>query len=268
MDRASSELRTGMQGEFSPASNRRREHDGIAWSRYELKYLIGEAQAAAIAAYIRPILRLDTHRIDGTYPLVSLYLDCPDFRLCRESLEGIKSRFKLRIRSYSDHPDSPCYFEIKRRINQVIVKSRASVSKEAVESLLDGTARPAPADEQEGRNLAQFLYYQRRLNAGAVIRVRYERQAFESPLSDHVRVTFDRQVSYKATRTSDLFLNGTGWQRLDERAVVLEIKFSGRYPTWVSRLVQTFGLERSSMSKYARSALAMQSSRASRRAIV
>ncbi len=225
----------------------------IAWSRYELKYLITEAQAAAVAAYIRPIMRQDSHNAGGVYPLVSLYLDSPDLRLCRESLEGIKNRFKLRIRCYSDHPDSPCYFEIKRRINQVIVKSRASVPKNAVESLLAGTTRPALADAEEHRSLNQFLYYRRFLNAGPAAYVRYLRQAFETRLNDTVRVTFDRQLNCKTPVATVPCLNGTGWQRLSETRVVLEIKFTDRYPTWLSRLVQTFGLERCSMSKYARS---------------
>ena len=182
-------------------------------SRHELKYVITEAQAVAIAERVRPFMRPDRHSRTGWYPLVSLYLDSPDLRLCRESLEGVKNRFKLRIRSYSDEADAPCFFEIKRRINQVIVKSRAVVPRGIVASLLAHETRPSSVDADTCRNLEQFLYYQQWVCADPVIRVRYVRQAFESRFDDDVRVTFDRHLSLNITPTPELGLNGSGWQR-------------------------------------------------------
>jgi hypothetical protein len=221
-------------------------------SRYELKYLVTEAQAVAIAEHIRPFMRPDRHSTTGDYPLCSLYLDSDDLRLCRESLEGIKNRYKLRIRTYSDEADAPCFFEIKRRVNQVIVKSRARVSRRLVGPLLSHALRPSATGCDEYRNLGQFLYYRQEIAAGPVVRVRYVRQAFESRVDDDVRVTFDRQLSLNITRYPELGLNGSGWQRLPERGVVLEVKFTRGYPAWIGRLVREFGLKTQSMSKYAR----------------
>ena len=221
-------------------------------SRHELKYLVTEAQAVAIAERIRPFMLPDRHSTTGAYSIVSLYLDSDDLRLCRESLEGIKNRFKLRIRSYSDDPDAPCYFEIKRRVNQVIVKSRARVPRGLAGPLLADAARPSVVGSDEYKNLTQFLYYRQQIHARPVVRVRYFRQAFESRFADDVRVTIDRQLSLKITRTLELGRDGSGWQRWPERGVVLEIKFTHGYPTWVSRLVQQFGLQPQSMSKYVR----------------
>ena len=39
-------------------------------SRHELKYLVSEAQAMAIAEHIRPFMRPDHHSATGEYPLV------------------------------------------------------------------------------------------------------------------------------------------------------------------------------------------------------
>jgi hypothetical protein len=222
-------------------------------SRHELKYLVPEAQAVAIAEWIRPFMRPDRHSTTGVYSLVSLYWDSDDLRLCRESVEGVKSRLKLRIRSYSDDPVAPCFFEIKRRVNQVIVKSRARVLRSLAGPLLTDGVRPSALGLGEDKNLTQFLFYRQQINAKPVVRVRYLRQAFESRFADEVRVTFDRQLSLSITRTHELGLNGPGWQRVPERGVVLEIKFTHGYPVWVSRLVQQFGLQAQSMSKYVRS---------------
>ena len=72
------------------------------------------------------------------YLISSLYLDSPDLRLHRRSEYGEKNRFKLRLRSYSDEPDDPVFFEIKRRTDQIIRKERAKVRREHVPRLLHG----------------------------------------------------------------------------------------------------------------------------------
>ncbi|MFH1748907.1 MAG: polyphosphate polymerase domain-containing protein [Planctomycetota bacterium] len=224
--------------------------DKTMWCRHELKYRISEAQAAAIVEYIRPHMHPDVHSADGVYPLVSLYLDSDDLRFCHESLDGVKNRYKLRIRSYRDGPDEPCFFEIKRRINQIIVKSRAQVAQRNMAALLAGTLQPSPSNADERRNLEQFLYYQRLTGAGPVMRVRYLRRAFESKLDDYVRVTFDHELCLNVTYTPTVRLNGDGWHRHPQPGVILEIKFTGRCPMWLSRMVRSFGLQSKSIPKY------------------
>jgi len=220
-------------------------------ARYELKYKISEAQARAVAEYIRSYMRPDHHSA-GEYSLVSVYLDSDNLRLYRDTLLGVKNRIKLRIRSYSGDPDAPCFFEIKRRINRVGVKSRACVPRWAAGPLLAGAVSPSEVGCREQRNLEQFLYYRREINAHPVIRLRYRREAFESRVEDDVRVTFDRQLSFKPVLTPELDHNGCGWHRGLDREVVLEIKFTRGYPMWVSRLVHEFGLKQGSNSKYKR----------------
>lgn len=109
-------------------------------NRFELKYFISESQAAVIKKLIKPYTQPDPYCLNqpgGAYPLASLYLDSPDLRLCRESLEGHKNRFKLRIRRYSDDLSSPSFFEIKRRVDRVIIKSRVKIEdNKNIEKLL------------------------------------------------------------------------------------------------------------------------------------
>jgi len=227
-----------------------RSDDKAMWCRHELKYRVSESQAAAIVEYIRPHMHPDIHSADGVYPLVSLYLDSDDLRFCRESLEGVKNRYKLRIRSYSAGSDKPCFFEIKRRINRTIVKSRARVAPRDMASTLAGTLQPSSSSNDERRNLEQFLFYKRRVGAGPVLRVRYLRRAFESNLGDYVRVTLDRELCLNVTYTPTVGLNGAGWHRDPQPGVILEVKFTGRCPMWLSRMARTFGLQHKSLSKY------------------
>jgi len=226
--------------------------------RFEMKYLISEAQAEGITQFIKPYLQLDRYcklQRGGVYPIVSLYLDSPDLRLCKESMTGQKNRFKLRIRGYTDEPDYPRFFEIKRRLNNIIIKSRARIMDRDVRALLAGLSLP-PQDYTTDENaINQFQLYMKSVNAGPIVLIRYMRQAFEDDSENRVRVTFDRKLCFNVTNKPEVTLDSPGWQRhsLTIGGVILEIKFTARYPAWLSRMVAFFGLRQQSISKYATS---------------
>lgn len=227
--------------------------DRALMRRYEIKYLVSESAAAAITQFISPYTHLDRYcklQADGVYPLVSLYLDSDDMQLFRESMEGKMTRFKLRIRSYTDDLDYPRFVEIKRRNNTIITKSRVRVMPENLRHLLGGMGHRSGTDSLEVEALNQFLLYKNSINATPVVKVRYLRQAFEGRVDNRVRVTFDRDLCFKITSSAEVELNSLGWQRLGVNGVVLEIKFTGLYPPWLSRMARHFGLQRKSLSKY------------------
>jgi hypothetical protein len=232
--------------------------DRMLACRHELKYLVPAATAAALERRVRDVLPPDRYaklQRGGMYPIVSLYLDSPDLRLCLESLTGVKNRFKLRIRSYTDEPEYPRFFEIKRRINRVIMKSRARVMDRDVPVLLAGRSLPPQGYRTDEVALSQFQFYATSIQAGPRILIRYVRQAFENTSENRVRVTFDRELCYKVTEDDAVRLGGSGWRHnaLTVGRVILEIKFTGRYPAWLARLAADFDLEARSISKYATS---------------
>src|SRR3954463_2006991 len=111
--------------------------------RREIKYLVREETALAVRSFVSCYLEPDEFavgKVDNSYPVHSLYLDSNDLFTYRASSSGHRNRFKLRIRYYDDNPESPVFFEVKRRINEGIVKQRARVKRSAVYSLLVGEA--------------------------------------------------------------------------------------------------------------------------------
>jgi len=231
--------------------------DSIPRCRYELKYRISESKAEAVEQFIRPYLHLDRYcqlQPSGTYPIVSLYLDSHNLRLCRQTLEGNKNRFKLRIRSYTDDLDYPRFFEIKRRMNAIIIKSRAGVMQRDVETLLSGLSLPPQDYNTEEETLKQFQLYMKSINAGPVMRVGYVRRAYEDDSENRVRVTLDRQLAYNVSHKLDIGFKGRGWQRHSLSGVILEIKFTARYPAWLNQMVRCLDLQQRSISKYVASA--------------
>lgn len=241
---------------FVGTKHRRKNIDNMLSCRYELKYRISDSKARAIARFIRPYLHRDRYaklQSDGTYPIVSLYLDSDAFNLARETIEGKKNRFKLRIRGYSDDSNAPRYFEIKRRINNVIVKSRARVKQADVETVVAGRSIILPSDCSDGSTLRQFQLYMHSLHARPMVMVRYMREAFEGDSDNRVRITFDRQLRHKITREPIVSFSGNNWQHLPMEFVIFEIKFTARYPAWLSQMVKAFDLKQTAMSKYVES---------------
>lgn len=244
--------------EMRPERVPKRTADRMLACRFEMKYLITEAEAAVIDRYVRPFLQPDRYsklQRGGMYPIVSLYLDSADLQLCKESLYGVKNRFKLRIRSYTDEPEYPRFCEIKRRINRVIMKSRARVTDRDVPTLLTGRSLPPQGYTTDTAALSQFQLYTASIHAGPAILIRYMRKAFENTSENRVRVTFDRELYYKVTHEPEVRLGGSGWQHntLTIGNVILEIKFTGSYPAWLGRMAAYFNLEQRSISKYATS---------------
>jgi hypothetical protein len=246
-----SEPEIGFLGQAVP------EIDPVLSCRYEMKYFISETTAHAINGYLQSRMPLDKYsrREGGFYPISSLYLDSHNLQLCRESLGGLKNRFKLRIRSYTDDPDYPCFLEIKRRMDGICLKDRVKLDSHNLQDVLFSRSDSvlSRTDVADHETLRQFMLYVNSINASPVIKVRYMRKAYEDGSHNRVRVTFDRQLAFKVTNQPDISLNGGGWQRHCTTGVVLEIKFTGKYPAWIVQMIRMFNLQRQSFSKYARS---------------
>jgi SPX domain protein involved in polyphosphate accumulation len=80
--------------------------------------------------------------------------------------------------------------------------------------------------------------------------VSYRREAYVTPDDSSVRVTFDRQIAattftgaFDGRRSGEVHI-------LPVDGVVLEVKFTDRFPGWVANMARMFELERLSFAKY------------------
>ena len=231
--------------------------DRLQTQRFELKYLVNENTARAVRQFVRCYLKPDEFAAtmpDNAYPVHSLYLDSPDLATYQAVQCGEKNRFKLRIRYYSDS-DKVVHFEIKRRTNDIISKSRASVRREFVQPLLSGTPPQlkhlAKPSAKQLVALQEFCRLMHKLQATPKSHVAYQREAWMSPVNNSMRVTFDRAVQcepeFGASLTTAL---GEAVKPFDDR-VVLELKFVDRLPNWCVEMIRSFGLVRGGAPKYA-----------------
>ena len=236
--------------------NSSKHRDRTINCRYELKYRIPEVTARAIAHHVCQFIEPDVHATDsslGQYPIASLYFDSDSLSLASNTIEGRKSRFKLRIRAYTDDPAAPCYFEVKRRVNSVIFKGRTAVNRDSIAGIMDYRSIEHFTDDNQKDVLRQFQLYASCLNVRPVVVIKYQRQAFEGHSASRIRITFDRDLSYMPATSLDLKVNSKGYQRLATNFVIMEIKFTDRYPGWLVDLIRRFDLPLMAMSKYVES---------------
>jgi hypothetical protein len=230
-------------------------------SRFELKYIIDERCARMIRHYARSYLVPDENadpRNNCEYFVHSLYLDSPDMALCRSTIHGLKNRFKLRVRFYNETHETPVFFEIKRRMNDVILKQRAAVKRASVPHLLAGRwpdrSDLKKNDDRSFGALKRFCDLQAMLRAKGKAFVSYIREAYVTANSNAVRLTFDREIR-GGLYEGDFSLTGVKtWGRPTVGGVVLELKFTDRFPTWMRDMVAALNLYRLSMAKYVRCA--------------
>jgi hypothetical protein len=228
----------------------------LVLSRYECKYFAAPPLVDALRAHLRPFVRPDAFAAgheDHRYLVSSLYLDSPDLRLYRTTVEGIKTRFKLRIRRYAEDGTAPAFLEIKQRLSDIVIKRRTSVDGEHATALLDGLVASMPRhggpvaaeDSVEGA----FRAYATLLDARPSARIRYLREAYESTAGEGVRITFDTLVEHAIAADGDANGRAT-WHRTPVEGVIVEVKFTEAFPSWVASLVTTFQLQRQSIPKY------------------
>ena len=239
--------------------------------RREIKYLIREDEALAIRSYLSSYLEPDENALgkpDHSYSVHTLYLDSNQLATYRAANDGDRNRFKLRIRYYDEDPQSPVFFEIKRRINEGIVKQRARVKREAVHSLLAGES-PMPEhlykwSDRQWADLLDFWHLVERLQAAPRAHNAYLREAYVNADAT-VRVTIDRAVRIGTEFGGELGTEIMDAVEVFAGAVILELKFTERMPTWLIEMVRGFELKSSGAAKYVRGGEMLGEQRVARR---
>jgi hypothetical protein len=231
--------------------------DKLQASRYELKYIIPEDTALQIRDYVRSYLELDENGVgkpNYSYPVHSLYLDSDDLKLYWGTINGDKNRFKLRIRFYNNNPETPVFFEIKRRMNNCIMKKRGSVRRAAVPLLLAGhMPEPSFLVSKEAKHMfavQEFCRLMQDLQLKPKVHIGYSREAYVPHDDNSARLTMDREVRSEPELTPRLNTKMVKPILVWGKDIVLELKFTNRFPDWFRDLVRVFSLRQCGAAKY------------------
>jgi len=222
-----------------------------------LKYLVEESIAGRIRDFVAGYLELDDYGVGKpniSYPVHSLYLDSDDLHTHQASVNGTKKPLQTAVALLRRQARLARVFEVKGRVDNCILKRRCGVRRDAVAPLLNGQW---PAPEQfftnEPRHFAaleRFLLLMNSINARPKAHNAYLREAWVSLHDNSVRVTFDRSIRLEPHFNLSAAVPMREPIFVYSPVVILELKFTDRFPNWFNELVQRFNLMRSSAQKY------------------
>ncbi|MEK0445154.1 MAG: hypothetical protein RLZZ399_475 [Verrucomicrobiota bacterium] len=225
--------------------------------RFELKFLLSEAQADAFLSEFGGALQPDTQASPtGSYPVVSLYYDSPDLRCYWDAWHRLPSRHKMRVRVYGSRDGQippTTFLELKSKVGLFGIKHRFQTTLPAALAMASGKCGPAefPEHTQSLLEQVQRMVEQDHFRPSCV--VRYFRSAFSLALvpGEPLRVTFDDQIQYRFEQFQPEPDDARFTESLLPKGLrIMEIKGAGDLPESVSRFLETHRLEPSSFSKY------------------
>ncbi|MBI4114522.1 MAG: polyphosphate polymerase domain-containing protein [Candidatus Niyogibacteria bacterium] len=216
----------------------------LHFQRFEFKYFLSPQEEFLIKKRIRPFMQLDEkvkNSSRGSYEVWSLYYDSPRLYYYEQKKDGVKSRKKIRWRTYK-HDGTfirDVFFEIKRKHDAVILKDRIYLPREQYgeDSIL----------AQKNDIADEFLQDRLLRSLRPHMLVVYEREPYVGTYNENARMTFDRHI--RAAESDSLFYGGRFFPVLEGKTI-MEIKFNGTLPFYIHKIVQEFNLERVSYSKY------------------
>lgn len=227
----------------------------LHFARFEFKYILPKALREELESELRYFLEFDPYvesRPNHQYFVRSLYFDDP-FNTCfYDKVEGIHTRSKFRVRTYTGtiQDGTSQFLEIKGRYNNLVVKHRTplnsgnEIETDSGESLIK-KIRSATLHSEVGQKF-EYELFRKRLRPVAL--VDYFRRPYISRFDPEFRLTFDSDL--ESTRAKSLFpLKNERRRKLLIGYTVMEVKFRRHIPSWFHRLIQSYELRRVSVSK-------------------
>ena len=187
------------------------------FKRVEKKYLLTEERYDALFRRIGAHLKPDEF---GRSTVLSLYLDTPDHRIIRNSIEAVDYK-------------------------GVVYKRRAVMTLAEAERYLEEGTRPYDSQIMAEIDWAMKLYGYPK----PAMMIACEREAWFDGEHPDLRLTFDRGIRYRQ-RELHLSSGGVGTALLPENTVLLEIKTGGAMPLWLSHALDAERILPGSFSKY------------------
>lgn len=213
------------------------------FQRFEKKYLLTQAQYAALLDGMSPYLQPDEY---GHYTICNIYYDTDNYQLIRASLDKPVYKEKLRMRSYGVPSDGDNVFvELKKKFDGVVYKRRVVMEVSQAVDYLSGAARP----HQEGQICHEIDWFLRSYHPSPKAFIAYDREALAGWDDPELRVTFDTNLRWRDSEL-DLRCGDYGKLLLPKEKILMEIKIPGTAPVWLSHLLSELEVFPASFSKY------------------
>lgn len=216
--------------------------------RNEWKYILTNQEFSLLNSRLSQVLELDSHTPkDGRYIIHSLYFDDYKNLSISTTEAGLSNRFKWRIRYYGDDLD---YIVLEKKIKKEgrCYKKSCRLTLDEYHIIINGDICDILYDTDKdlikelGKDILMYHYQPK-------IIIEYERVAYVEEISN-VRITLDFKIS--SSYEIEHFLEGDYLKHylLPSNENILEVKFDDILPSYIRRIVESFGFIQTSFSKY------------------
>lgn len=230
------------------------------FKRFEYKYILSEHRANFLLSEMRRFLAQD--RNSGSqgqgYTVSSIYFDNKRLSAYHDKIDGLLQRSKYRLRTYGSNSENsaPIYLEKKGKYNSYVYKTRYDLSQvlateAAPVEMTEFTARLEDLSEDDFINNFLYDYHMRRFWPRC--EVKYQRQAFFAKTSSDFRLTVDKKIEAKSSKSLMWSEPNGKWVSVAPDKAVIEVKFHRHIPVWFNMLVRSNGLVREPFSKVCKS---------------
>ena len=222
------------------------------FSRFEFKYIINRSVSEAIQKEVKNFTKIDGYANNKDKYLVrSLYFDNNLFSNFHDKVDGVKKRYKFRIRTYSKHdnPNTPLFLEMKGRNNLRTYKVRTKINQNDLNffykqnNLLDLKHKYL-----NNKLVEQYIFDSYKKKIVPKVLIDYNRLPLINKNGLYFRLTFDSDI--KACPSNKIFNSTNSWKACIPGNNILEVKFDFTIPPWFHRIIQSYQLKRISVSKF------------------
>jgi len=241
---------------MSAQENKKKKESLLHFARFEFKYIMSKKQRDDVEAHLVNFLEYDPFVASTPghkYTVRSLYYDDSSYSAFHDKIDGLHTRSKFRLRTYSKDlsEKAPFFLEIKGRNNNLVFKHRTPVDigdgswpfkrGSQLTSAIIRNGTPSDVLDQ-----FQISIFKNRIAPVALID--YKRRPYISKYDPTFRITFDEQIA--AFNSDSIFPESRDQCRdVISGHTVMEVKFHHHMPSWFHRVIQAHQLKRVSISK-------------------
>lgn len=224
--------------------------------RYEFKYFLNSQISNEIFSQSLYFMNIDNYAIknNNEYFVRSLYFDNDDYSNFFEKVDGVKIRKKFRLRSYDKNflSKNPIFLEMKGRVHDRIIKKRVLINRNDIK-YFETLKNLETLNQKYGYNslINEFVYDVKKKNIKPKIMIDYNRKPLINKFGLYFRLTFDSNLV--TNRRNYLFDDKEKFSlplKYKPGNSILEVKFERSIPAWFHRIIQSYNLNRRSISKY------------------
>lgn len=222
------------------------------FKRYEKKYLISTEQYNKLIPRLLEYMELDKNCKKGEdYSIYNIYYDTENSDVISHSISSPYYKEKLRLRSYGipDNPNYKVFLELKKKIDGIVSKRRATLTLEEAYRFLEFGEKPVSDEYHNKQVLSEIEYYLRNNPVHPSVYIGYKRAALFGKGNKDFRVTFDSKI---LTRRNGLSLESGyfGEDLLQKDQYLMEVKIIGAMPIWFTKLLSELSIYSTHFSKY------------------